>query len=211
MILVNYLLCNVSKATSTAGNVRIILIFQVWVVVGVCSSDVFIPNCRTNRFKPRPIEHLVFKKQRGLWFVLAKGVHWQSSRDIGLSFRSSFLNSTVEHGRDIKNGKRPTHLFWYWSQKTMKGLVHLRPFNTSRATMVRWVRRSIYPITIISTNLILSLLQNAKMYSHSQWLFYKFVSKITNKLVKQSLRVTVHIIRYLKKVLGLTSIGNYPG
>ena len=28
-------------------------------------------------------------------------------------------------------------------------------------------------------------------YSHSQWLFYEFVSKITNKLVKQSLRVTV--------------------
>ena len=30
-----------------------------------------------------------------------------------------------------------------------------------------------------------------KYYSHSQWLFYEFVSKITNKLVKQSLRVTV--------------------
>ena len=29
------------------------------------------------------------------------------------------------------------------------------------------------------------------IYSHSQWLFYEFVSKITNKLVKQSLRVTV--------------------
>ena len=29
-------------------------------------------------------------------------------------------------------------------------------------------------------------------YSHSQWLFYEFVSKITNKLVKQSLRVTVY-------------------
>ena len=28
-------------------------------------------------------------------------------------------------------------------------------------------------------------------YSHSQWLFYEFVSKITNNLVKQSLRVTV--------------------
>ena len=30
------------------------------------------------------------------------------------------------------------------------------------------------------------------LYSHSQWLFYEFVSKITNKLVKQSLRVTVY-------------------
>ena len=30
-------------------------------------------------------------------------------------------------------------------------------------------------------------------YSHSQWLFYKFVSKITKELVKQSLRVTVCI------------------
>ena len=31
-------------------------------------------------------------------------------------------------------------------------------------------------------------------YSHSQWLFYEFVSKITNKLVKQSLRVTVCLL-----------------
>jgi len=28
-------------------------------------------------------------------------------------------------------------------------------------------------------------------YSHSQWLFYKFISEITKELVKQSLRVTV--------------------
>ena len=33
-------------------------------------------------------------------------------------------------------------------------------------------------------------------YSHSQWLFYEFVSKITNKLVKQSLRVTVYNAKY---------------
>ena len=37
-------------------------------------------------------------------------------------------------------------------------------------------------------------LVNSNMYSHSQWLFYEFVSKITNKLVKQSLRVTVDLI-----------------
>ena len=30
-----------------------------------------------------------------------------------------------------------------------------------------------------------------KMYSHGQELFYKFVSKITNKLVKQLLSMTV--------------------
>ena len=30
------------------------------------------------------------------------------------------------------------------------------------------------------------------MYSHSQWLFYEFISNFTNKLVKQSLRVTVY-------------------
>ena len=29
------------------------------------------------------------------------------------------------------------------------------------------------------------------LYSHSQWLFYEFISNFTNKLVKQSLRVTV--------------------
>ena len=34
------------------------------------------------------------------------------------------------------------------------------------------------------------------VYSHSQWLFYKIVSEITNKLVKQSLRVTVHMYVY---------------
>ena len=30
-------------------------------------------------------------------------------------------------------------------------------------------------------------------YSHGQELFYKFVSKITNKLVKQLLSMTVHV------------------
>ena len=33
-------------------------------------------------------------------------------------------------------------------------------------------------------------------YSHSQWLFYEFVSKITNNLVKQSLRVTVCLLNF---------------
>ena len=37
-------------------------------------------------------------------------------------------------------------------------------------------------------------------YSHSQRLFYEFVSKITNKLVKQSLRVTVScLLKNLKE------------
>ena len=154
ILVVNYLLSNVSKSISTSGNVRITLIFQVWVVVGVCSGNVFVPNCGTNRFKPLHVECNMFKKQWGLWFVFTKGVpvHWQSSRDIGLPFYSSSLNSTVEHGWDVKKGKRPTHLFCYWSQKTMKGFVHLRRFDTSRATMVRWVRRSIFPNSIISTN-----------------------------------------------------------
>ena len=113
ILVVNYLLSNISKSISTSGNVRITLIFQVWVVVSVCSGNVFMPNCSTNRFIPKQIEGKALKKQRGLWFVLAKGVDWQSSRDIGLPFNSSFLNSTVEHGWDVKKGKRPTHLFCY--------------------------------------------------------------------------------------------------
>ena len=43
-------------------------------------------------------------------------------------------------------------------------------------------------------------------YSHSQWLFYEFVSKITNRLVKQSLRVTVHVSHVSKKVLFIGKI-----
>ena len=39
------------------------------------------------------------------------------------------------------------------------------------------------------------------MYSHSQWLFYEFISNFTNNLVKQSLRVTVCL--WLKIRLGL--------
>ena len=39
----------------------------------------------------------------------------------------------------------------------------------------------------------LNIVKMQVAYSHSQWLFYEFVSKITNKLVKQSLRVIVCI------------------
>ena len=35
------------------------------------------------------------------------------------------------------------------------------------------------------------------MYSHRQELFYKFVSKITNKLVKQLLSMTVDFLKQL--------------
>ena len=34
------------------------------------------------------------------------------------------------------------------------------------------------------------------MYLHGQELFYKFISKITNKLVKQLLSMTVHSTTY---------------
>ena len=37
---------------------------------------------------------------------------------------------------------------------------------------------------------------NKGRYSHSQWLFYKFFSNFTNKLVKQSLRVTVVSLKF---------------
>ena len=45
-----------------------------------------------------------------------------------------------------------------------------------------------YANTIEVTFVEMSL---ALTYSHSQWLFYTFANKITNELVKQSLRVTV--------------------
>ena len=41
----------------------------------------------------------------------------------------------------------------------------------------------------------------SSLYSHSQWLFYEFVSKITNKVVKQSLRVTVYLKRCFHEIL----------
>ena len=52
----------------------------------------------------------------------------------------------------------------------------LESFNAKRKKRIGW----------------LCYLSYLFMYSHSQWLFYEFVSKITNKVVKQSLRVTVY-------------------
>ena len=37
--------------------------------------------------------------------------------------------------------------------------------------------------------------QTFQVYSHGQEFFYKFVSKITNKLVKQLLSMTVHLLK----------------
>ena len=45
-------------------------------------------------------------------------------------------------------------------------------------------------VVITITCFLLELLRS--LYSHGQELFYKFISKITNKLVKQLLSMTVH-------------------
>ena len=50
----------------------------------------------------------------------------------------------------------------------------------------KWNRWNILHVWICKT-----LLCICNIYSHSQWLFYEFIINFTNKLVKQSLRVTV--------------------
>ena len=61
-------------------------------------------------------------------------------------------------------------------------------------------------ITLISSGksgLKNTRIHNFSKYSHGQELFYKFVSKITNKLVKLLLSMTVGVVGYIGNFLKL--------
>ena len=50
------------------------------------------------------------------------------------------------------------------------------------------------PIRKFTTNFTFQL-KNQKIYSHGQELVYKFISKITNKLVNQLLSMAVYLVK----------------
>ena len=92
------------------------------------------------------------------------------------------------------NVRKSNSLFDTFATLKQKSIKEKRNFVMLRPTSI-WT----YSICILTFNECIRLffvdlkicncLTN--IYSHSQWLFYEFISDFTNKLVKQSLRVTV--------------------
>ena len=139
IIFIDYLLGYVSESISTSGNIRFPLFYQVWVIFAVRACDVFLPSHGTKV----SVSHLCHVKRLKnhvcSWLVLAKGVHWQFSRDVGLSFKGSPLNTCVEQCWDVKKGYGGSQFLGDRGQKTMKGFIHIRLFDTSWLTFVRCI------------------------------------------------------------------------
>ena len=118
-----------------------------------------------------------------------------------------FFNKSISRNFSIKNYLQSIFNLtnFPWNQRKIKLLynhsINMRifPSNQMQIKLHHSISR-IFPSNQMQmkvTGFILtkfSLKSDASqvaVYSHSQWLFYEFISNFTNKLVKQSLRVTV--------------------
>ena len=139
IIFIDYLLGYVSESISTSGNIRFPLFYQVWVIFAVRACDVFLPSHGTKASVAKHHQENRLKKQVCSWLVLAKGVYWQFSRDVGLRVHGPPLNTCVEQCWDVKKGYGGSQFFGDRGQKTMKGFIHIRLFDTSWLTFVRCI------------------------------------------------------------------------